>query len=248
MDHPTYGPVPKVRVRDAIADRIRDMIRTSQIKPGDQLPPERELAKSFSVSRSVVREAISILESTGVVRVEHGHGIIVTDWANEAIAGLTVQTLVREAHRIEQVLELRKILEVEAAGLAAERASAEDIRNLEQILQSMEEVIASGGSAPDWDYEFHFHIAKATRNEAIVKVFSAISDLYRHTLALHRVKTWTLPGRGLMVLDEHRKMLEAIRTRQAAAARAATLAHLLSVENALGPVLKQQKGREGDGP
>lgn len=252
MDHDTrsvrasYGPVTRVHLRDAIAERIRDMIRAGELKPGDRLPPERELARAFGCSRAAVREAIRILEHAGLVQVEHGVGAAVTDWALSALYGLTMQTLVQEAHRLEQVLELRKMLEVPVAGLAAVRRDEGELARLEAILATMAEAASRGEPAIEEDFEFHLQIARCARNDAVVKVMGAISGLVRHALSLHRIKTWNIPGRPQQVVEQHRRIVEAIRARDPAAAEAAMREHLESVEQLLFP--KAAQGGEAASP
>lgn len=236
MSDVRYQPVSRVRLRDEIVDRIRSMIIDGSLKPEDKLPPERELARLFGVSRTAVREALRTLEATGLVKVEHGVGVSVTDWAPEEARGLTMHSLLKESHTVQAVLEARKAVEPTMARLAAERASREDLDRLVNIQKAMEEEIRSGRAAAEWDYEFHAAIADACKNNVLATMFSAISALYRHTQRLHRVKTWGVPRRPEAVAKEHARILEAILKRDPVAAERAALEHLMAVEENLYPI------------
>lgn len=223
-------------VREAIADRIRELIRSGALRPGDRLPSERELARRFRVSRAAVREAVQKLAAAGFVEINHGIGVTVTEWALEAEAGFTIQNLMREAHQVEQLLEMRRILEGDVAALAARRATQEDLEYLSAVHREMEELVARGETAAEADYEFHLGIAKASKNEPIIKIMTALSYTLRRSLALHRVKTWRIPGRPEQVVQEHATILEAIRQGNPEKAKEAMLEHLQSAQRVLFPV------------
>lgn len=231
-----YGPIARVRLHDEIAEKIRALIAQGRLRTGDRLPSERDLAQSFGVSRPAVREAVRTLEATGMVRVEHGVGVTVAEWAAEEAQGLTMQSLVKESHTVQTVLEARKLIEPRMARMAAERATESDITRLERVHKVLIDDIAGGGSAADQDFQFHLLIAQATKNDVIATMFSTVSALYRHTQRLHRVKTWSLPDRPLVVAAEHGRILDAIRQRDGRAAEEAALDHLLSVERTLFPL------------
>ena len=244
MNRLRYEPVTRVRLRDEIAEKIRVLIVEGTLKAGDRLPSERELAQLFGVSRPAVREGVRTLEATGIVRVEHGIGVTVTEWAPEEARGLTMQSLVKESHTVQTVLEARKLIEPQMARLAAERANDEDIDRLVAAQQALVEEIAGGGSAADQDFQFHLLIAQATKNDVVATMFSTVSALYRHTQKLHRVKTWSLPERPQKVAQEHARILDAIRRREPDAAEQAALEHLVSVERTLFPL--EEDGQQLD--
>lgn len=238
MSRLRYEPITRVRLRDEIAEKIRTLIANGSLKSDDRLPPERELAQLFGVSRPAVREAVRTLEATGIVRVEHGVGVTVTEWAIEEARGLTMQSLVKESHTVQTVLDARKLIEPKMARLAAERATHEDVAHMEEVQQTLVDEIAVGGTAADQDFQFHLLIAQAAKNDVIATMFSTISALYRHTQKLHRVKTWSLPDRPQVVAKEHALILDAIRRHDGDMAEQAALDHLLSLEHTLFPLLE----------
>jgi GntR family transcriptional repressor for pyruvate dehydrogenase complex len=236
MSRVRYERVPRVRLRDEIAEKIRALIADGTLKVGDRLPAERELAQLFGVSRPAVREAVRTLEATGIVQVDHGIGVTVTEWAADEARGLTMQSLIKESHTVRTVLEARKLIEPPTARLAAERATDDDIAKLAQVQEELTKEIATGGPAADQDFQFHLLVAQASKNDVIAAMFSTVSVLYRHTQKLHRVKTWSLPERPQHVAQEHAIILAAIRQHDPDAAERAALDHLLSVEHTLFPL------------
>jgi GntR family transcriptional repressor for pyruvate dehydrogenase complex len=129
--------IRRVRLRDQVAEMLLDMISSGDYGVGDRLPPERVLVEQLGVSRTVVREALNLLETRGLIRVEHGRGAIVSADTAHALHNDLGFLLRMEPSTLWELMEMRKALEVELAGLAAERATPEDIAVMRAVLDRM---------------------------------------------------------------------------------------------------------------
>lgn len=215
--------VRRVRLHEEIVIQLAELIRQGQLQPGDRLPPERELADRFGVSRSSVREALRILELHGLVARRPGTGTV--------IAGGTPQGLIRSLTQLalHDIIELRLIVEPAVAALAAERASPADISRLEDILREQEAQIQRGETGAAADAAFHLAIAQATHNRALVRLAEALAEI----LAVSRDPCVQTPQRSRLSLQSHRQILGAIKGGSPAAARQAMEDHIRRVDLAL---------------
>jgi len=151
------------RLTREIAERIADQIATARLPPGAKLPTEQEMVVAMGVSRTVVREAVAALRARGLVVTRQGAGAFVAADADRRPFQLTFDGLPSIAEVLD-VMELRASVEVEAAGLAAERGSAATRRKVNEALVAIETALARGESAIDEDFAFHRAIAAATGN------------------------------------------------------------------------------------
>lgn len=237
-------PIQRRRIYEEIIEQLERLIREGDYQPGDRLPPERELAKIFSVSRAAVREAMSALAATGLLEIRQGSGIYLRRVPDHAylkpISSLLF--LEREAAALIEFMEVRRGLEVEAADLAAQRATPEEVAALNESYLAMEKAIQAGELAVDEDYAFHYAIAVATHNQAYVNVMNTIADLFRLGLKHSKAQSLHMPGRPLVALEEHEKILTAIKKHDRRAARAAMRLHLANVERKIR--LGLERGKE----
>ena len=206
--------------------QVYQLIRDGALNPGDRLPPERDLAQQLNVSRASVREAMRLLDMKGLVVIRPGAGTFITEGSVEAIVQAFSSLLFDEAAGAGDVFEMRLILEPHVASLAAERASEGDIRRLREILDSQEADIAAGGSGVEFDSEFHFAIADATKNSALVAVTQAISGI----LSQGRRVSLLSPERSRLSLHSHRRVLSAIESRAAVEAEETMRRHIADVD------------------
>ncbi|KRB48839.1 FadR/GntR family transcriptional regulator [Phenylobacterium sp. Root700] len=195
-------------------------IERGQYKPGQRLPSERDLAEEFSVSRPTVREAMLALEIRGLVEARHGSGIYVTDTppVEAAAPDLDIGAF--------ELTEARVLFEGEAAALAATTITEEQLVELEAILVEMVEENAGDAKGEQADRRFHVAIAEATRNAAIVTVIETLWDLrYRSPLCRHMLDRARLVGVKPRI-DEHRRLLDALKARDPQRARKEMRDHL----------------------
>jgi DNA-binding FadR family transcriptional regulator len=212
-------------------EQIREFIKEGKLKLGDKLPTEQELAEQFGTSRPSVREALSVIAILGITErlVERGnfvrvHGPISPLYEQE------IDELEKEESPFE-LLEARKVLEVEIAGLASQKASQEDISDIETVLNKMREAIGDISRMMEFDREFHISIARAAHNNFLFSMMFNMSDLFKERLWVNmKEKTWNLPGYPQKYLKEHSAILEAIKNKDSKASRKAMYLHLDGVE------------------
>jgi GntR family transcriptional regulator, transcriptional repressor for pyruvate dehydrogenase complex len=234
-------------LRDRAADQILDMVVSGGLNPGDRLPPERELCARLNVSRTVVREALNLLEARGLISIEHGRGAVVSGGNTDAVRD-TLRLILRVRPKaLWELLEMRKILEVEIAGLAAERAEKEDMRAMRVQLDRMATSIDAPKGYVDADVEFHTLLAGATRNGVLLAMLEPIVDLLR---AGRRVSASRRPGSALQALGEHEEILRRVAVGDAEGARWEMHAHLANTAQDIEAVLgegalnTEPRGRE----
>jgi GntR family transcriptional regulator, transcriptional repressor for pyruvate dehydrogenase complex len=172
-----------------IADQLRSQIRKGVLKPGERLPGHRELAASFSVSVGSVREAISMLTSTGLVETRAGRGTFVADGATgvqlEASPLHVTPTLpVLDRRAVEELIEAREVLELQIAELAARRATLEQIEELRRRADALDEAAANPNDYPDADVEFHLALAEAAGNRFLLRAMVDIRTLLKQDMEL----------------------------------------------------------------
>ena len=214
------------RLHEAIVVRLRDLIRQGELRHGSRLPPERSLAEQFGVGRSSVREAIRSLELQGLVVTRHGSGSFVDTQSLDAVATLMAPN--NGSGGLEDIFEMRHLLEPQIAALAARRATPDDIERLATILEEQQRQILEGETGVDADTEFHFTLATVTHNPSLVKVVSAVEDVLRRS----RDRYLQQPGRPERSLHSHHEILDMVRAGDDAGARHAMDHHLTAVEPA----------------
>ena len=163
-DQLTFTAVRKKRLFEDVARQVQKLIVDGSLKPGDRLPPERQLAELFGVSRNSVRDAIRVLELTGMVIPRHGEGNVVADVSTETLVAPIAMLLLRKRKLVAELLDVRKMLEPALAARAAVNASADQIARLEGILRRQHDKVLRGQAAIEEDSEFHYTIALAARN------------------------------------------------------------------------------------
>jgi GntR family transcriptional repressor for pyruvate dehydrogenase complex len=237
----TFKPIKPKKVSTQIADQIRSSILAGEFSPGDKLPPERELAEMFGVSRPSVREALNILASAGMVESYQGGGTIVKSLI-ENTTGLPLSELIKkEQERALDVIEVRKCMEAWTAFYAAQRALPDDLRKLEKIVEEMEANLEGMKSSQDLDANFHIVIAQATHNVVWLHLMQSIFDAMKEfQRGVWRVVYQTEEDHRTL-FRHHKAVLEAIRERAAERAREAMLAHLTFAEQRSSVYVRQAK-------
>ena len=199
------------------------MVVSGGLEPGERLPPERELCERLNVSRTVVREALNLLEARGLISIEHGRGAVVSGGNTDAVRDALGVILRVRPKALWELLEMRKVLEVEIAGLAAERAGEEEVDAMRAQLERMAAAIDAPEGYVDADVEFHAQLARGVRNGVLLTVLDPIVDLLR---ASRRLSATRRPGSALRALGEHEEMLRRVEAGDAEGARREMRAHL----------------------
>lgn len=212
-----------------MASQIHRLIAEGRLQPGDRLPPERELAETFGVSRTSVRDAIRVLEMRGLVEPRHGEGTVVRQIPINAIVSPLADALAASKDLTADLFDMRKMLEPPLARAAAVRATPEDLDALDQILAQQAERVRAGQIAITEDNAFHYRIATAAKNQVVLRIMDVVMDLLRDS----RARSLQNPGRAEMSLDGHRRILAAIRRRDPDAAAEGMRLHIEEIEQTL---------------
>ncbi len=228
-----FRPVKTKKVYEEIIGQIKKLIVDGKLQPGDKLLSERELSEKLNVSRASVREAFSALEMMGIIAIRPGEGSFVRQVSFEGMLEPLSFILRMEIDDIMQLLEVRKILEVETAALAAQRSSAEDLEDIQGSLVSMTEELKRGEIGDAADASFHFAVAKAANNPVLIRVMNTISDLMNSTFRSSRQKLFLVENMPAVLYNAHLGIFEAIADHNAALARLRMRDHLTMVEDAM---------------
>lgn len=220
----TYKPVkPRARLYRDIVDQIQELIVAGDLRPGDRLPAERQLAEQFGVSRTAVREAIKSLAEKGLVDIMVGRGTFVTSPSHaHVVESLTLLLRVEESS-VEDLQAARTLVEVPVAGLAAEHRTSENLAVLRDRLAEMESSLNDVERFVEADTAFHVELARATGNAALVLLTQALTALIQkeRTFMLH-----FLEDELRAAVDSHRQLLTAVEAGDAEATRRAMQDHL----------------------
>lgn len=228
----------RIRLYEQLIHQLMDYIELSELRPGDRLPSERELASELRVSRASLRQATVALEVQGVLEIRHGGGIYVRslDPEPEHLANLLTRRRV-----LSEVLEAREALEVMLAGLAADRRTAADVTAMEEALVQMASDIKAGGLGAREDEAFHSAITTAAGNRLLADLMTALHD----PIGQSRLESLAQPGRPAKSLAAHRRIADAIRRQDVRGAQNAMRQHLRVVAD-VGVLRWQPEGRGGE--
>jgi GntR family transcriptional repressor for pyruvate dehydrogenase complex len=221
-----YKVVRSSRLYEQIVQQVEESIRKGVMKPGDQLPPERELAQQFGVSRTAVREAVKALREKGHVEAYPGRGTFITDGTSHAIRqSLDRMIRIGQPEGSGFLAEVREILEPEIASLAAVRADAQDIAAMREPIAVMDEARKDADAFIEADLDFHLALAEAAANPLILSLIDSIVGLLRE----QRMRIFLVEGGPDRGQYHHKRILEAIEHHDPVGAREAMKAHLRQV-------------------
>jgi GntR family transcriptional repressor for pyruvate dehydrogenase complex len=201
---------------------VKSLISEGKLKPGDPIPPERELIKEFGVSRPSLREALKSLTALGFLEVRQTRRTFVKSIISERMQDPLSLLIKTDTQKIFDLIEVRKALEAWSAFHAAQRATDEDIKQLEFILENMKAAFEKGRSWEKEDADFHLAIAQATHNTIQTHIMSTIYDLLRESVA----RVFTDRGKVKKLLQQHYRIFIAIKNHAPEKARDRTLEHL----------------------
>jgi GntR family transcriptional repressor for pyruvate dehydrogenase complex len=221
------------KIYEVITDELKQMILDGQLKPGDKLDSVQLLAEKFQVGRSAVREALSALQAMGLVEMKQGEGTFVRKFETSSLTA-PLSTILMGFEDILELLEIRKILEVGSAGLAARKWADEDLAAIEQALEHMREGVDSEEASDQADIDFHQAIAYASHNRLLIDMMKTIAGAMNKSMRNTR-KMWLFGERASAerLYREHVLIYKAIRDRDALMAQQRMLHHLLKVEDVL---------------
>lgn len=221
-----YKIVRSARLYEQIVEQVEESIHKGTLKTGDQLPPERELAQQFGVSRTAVREAVKALREKGLVEAYPGRGTFIMDGASYSIR-LSLDRMMKAGQEEGSgyLAEVREILEPEIAALAAARAGEEDLAAMREAVAVMNDSKKDPQTFIKADLDFHLALAEAAANPLILSLIDSIVGLLRE----QRIRIFQMEGGPERGQYHHKRILEAVEHRDPAGAREAMKAHLRQV-------------------
>lgn len=233
--------ISRPKISKQIFEHIEKMIKNEKLQKGDKLPTEAELTEMFSVSRTPIREALSVLEASGLIKSTQGGGNIVQE--TSAINLLEMPILENiDIDQVLQLMEVRIILETEAASLSARRRTKEDLVAIEKSFYEIEEGIKNNkGIGHEEDIAFHNAIINATHNPILQKTMSGISNLYYNSVKYSLKKNIGFYEKRMQVLQEHKEIYEHIKNQEPKKAQNAMVLHLHSAQQKLEKYKKNQE-------
>lgn len=228
-------PIKNKRTTEIILEQIKSLIISDQLTTGDRLLTEHELTERFQVSRTSVREALAALSLTGILEIRQGGGIFVKASPSNAVIEPLSFILLLEKGKLQNILEVRKALEVEAVGLATERRDEADLAYLKDLIEQMEKDLPEARRSEELDLKFHLALAKASKNPLIDRLMNTVQEIMGQTLQVTRA-LWLSATEGTTrrLFEEHRSIYEMIRDKNTEKARELTYEHLRKVELELG--------------
>lgn len=223
--HLVLEPLAPRNLTHELIERLSAEIKSGKLRPGARLPSEHEMMAATGVSRTVVREAVAALRAEGLVATRQGLGAFVAADTQRRPFRIDPEGL-RSVGEVLNVMELRMAVEVEAAGFAAERGAARQVRAIGKALHAIDQAIARGESAIDEDFAFHHAIAAATGNPQFAEF---LEYLGRFIIPRQSIRVAVRQQAYLETIqDEHRAIFAAIRGRDSRAARDAMRRHLVN--------------------
>ena len=225
-----FEAIRRNKVYEDVAKQIEKHI-LEHLKPGDVLPPERELAQMFGVSRGSVRDAIRSLELIGLVEPRQGMGTLICEPSPDVLAGPLAAVIRDKRKLVGELLDVRMIIEPPLARRAALHASAAQIAEIEEVLNRQSEKVLSGEMAIEEDSEFHYRIALAADNSVLLRIVDVLMGMLRET----RQRSLQTRGRPQKSLASHRCILAALKRHDPEASEAAMLRHLEEIEKIVLP-------------
>lgn len=220
-----FEAIPRNKVYHTVAKQLERHI-TDHLKPGDRLPSERNLAEMLGVSRGSVRDAIRTLEAMGRLQPRQGVGTVVCPPESASTDRLT-DALREKRKLVAELIDVRRMIEPHLVARAALRASQDELKEMEQILDRQEAKVQRGELAVEEDSQFHYGIALACNNSAVLRVVDVLMELLRDA----RRDSFRGKGRQEKSLAGHRRILSALKRHDAAAAERAMNHHLQEIEN-----------------
>ncbi len=219
-------PIVRVSVVEQALDKIYDLIIAQDLKTNDRLPPERELAEMLGISRNSLREAIRVLDVLGIIRVDQGSGMVIdaTKVSNAVTMHLSF-ALMLNRDKFRELFEARLIFETECAGLAAERATDEEIAELKEAYSKLVANRADRAKGIEYELSLHAITARAAHNTVLEKILSSLRQVLRES------REQTVPSSGVTptTVELQEKIVDAISKHDKVLARALMYEHIAAV-------------------
>ncbi|MBC8062795.1 MAG: FadR family transcriptional regulator [Clostridiaceae bacterium] len=220
-----FSPIKNTKVYEQVIDQIKDMINKGSLKKGDKLPSERDLVEQLQVSRASIREALRALEVIGLIECKQGEGnYIKSSFEDNLFEPLSIMFML-EGSNPDEIWELRKIIEVEASGLAAKRITDEQLIELKEIIHNLKNCEDEDINA-EIDKEFHYKIAEFSGNVLIFNILKTVSTLVDHFIKDARKLILVQQENKEILFSQHEDIYLSMEKHSSGAARNAMRVHL----------------------
>jgi GntR family transcriptional repressor for pyruvate dehydrogenase complex len=228
MVRPKFQPIKQKKISTKIVEQVKSLILNGDLRPGEILPPERELMRSLNVSRPSLREALNSLTGMGFIELTQRHRTVIKSLASGRMLEPLHHLLKEDIGTAYNLIEVRKAIETWSAYFAAERATDSDINRIEECVSSMKKKMDEGISVVKEDADFHLAISEAAHNIIQTHLMFSIYDILKESLRKYYESMELLDTYG-----QHCKVVDAIKKRDAHLARRRMLEHLEYVESTL---------------
>ena len=222
-DRRKVEPIKRKSIAEIAVERILELIQDQRLVEGDRLPTEKDLADTLAISRSTLREAIRVLDMMGIIKVEHGSGMVIhASKLSDSMLRPLRFSLMLHKHRLLELFETRRLIEVECTGLAAERATTEEISRIRASYERLLECVRDREAGIACEIDLHEQINRAAHNAILYEVLLSVKDLLRAS------RDFTVPANGVSeaTIESHGSILAAIESRDVPKARQEMLRHL----------------------
>ncbi|MBW2341791.1 MAG: FadR family transcriptional regulator [Deltaproteobacteria bacterium] len=219
-----FKPLSNERAFETIAKQLKEAIYSRKLKPGDKLPTERELAKMFSSSRAAVRSAVLSLEQSGLLKIQKGAGggFFIQELDFRPVRNSLNELLRLGKASIADLAEARRVLEPEAARLAAKKATSSDITKMEQSVLHLEQRMTKDLPRQANDFDFHVCVAEGSKNPIIITIMQSLMDLLFQSVGSYVLE----PDQNEEIIKQHKKILDAIKANDPEKSQASALEHV----------------------
>jgi GntR family transcriptional regulator, transcriptional repressor for pyruvate dehydrogenase complex len=210
-----YKTMKQKKLSEEVVSHFTELIMQQQLRPGDRLPPERQLAEELGVSRTSLREAVKRLQEKGLLDARQGSGTFVRSLSADALSESLSLFVQSDINRYLGLMELRSILDVEIAGRLAVSATEDDIAHLMQHIELMSHLLDSPDKFADEDVAFHLAFYESMNNSLLMSIVQPIMTLLNEAMQV----TFVAPGAAASSLRRHIALIECIRAHDAEGAR-----------------------------
>ncbi|WP_326847700.1 FadR/GntR family transcriptional regulator [Priestia endophytica] len=229
-----YKKIKPRKIYEQVAEELLLNIKNGDLKPGDKLDSVWQLAENFQVGRSAIREALSALRAMGLIEMRQGEGTFVREFDPSMISLPITTAVLMKKEDIENLLEVRKVLEVGASGAAASKRTEEDLINMKNILEKMLNSVGDEELGEKADFQFHLAVAKASQNPLLVGLMNNVGEMMLQSMReTRRVWLYSKETTSQRLYDEHMQIYKAIEAMDVRRAQDLMISHLMSVEAVL---------------
>ncbi|MCT8977666.1 FadR family transcriptional regulator [Clostridium sp. CX1] len=220
-----FSPIKNTKLYEQVIEQIKDMIAKGILKKGDKLPSERELVDHLQVSRTSIREALRALQIMGLIECRQGEGNFISQsFEHSFFEPLSIMFMLQETNP-EEIIEVRKVIEVETAAIAAKKITEEELESLEILIKAFKNSTDENDNVKI-DKKFHYEIAQASRNFIILNILNAISSLIDSFIKDARKKILTDEKNREVLAMQHEEIYNALKKGDSKKAAEAMRKHL----------------------